>query len=318
MYAFNGSESLSLPASLGVSNRIPEIAFGIPDLEAYAQLTLVEVGTGEVKACVQATLSNGWSTRQPAVEWATAGLALFALLVAAWQSTRPHAVVPYRLLDLLHFYQTIAATALLSLNYPSVYRAFAVNFAWAMGLVSSPNSKLQASIDNMRALTGGNMANSSAGAAVGLVDRKLSPWNPSLLQIPSQSSSSQSLLADPSAIASPTSLRLAFGAFQQLSSSADQVQTVTNDSSNVLQAGVPIYVNSIHIGSANAFMTVFLVGLVAVAVALAVAALLYGGLYAANQFGWGKEKMRCRLKSSYPAYIRAWALRLVRSPFPPF
>ncbi|KAJ6475261.1 hypothetical protein C8R47DRAFT_1142811 [Mycena vitilis] len=318
-YTFNGSQSLSLPDSLGVSSKIPNIAFQIPDLEAFAQLTLIEVGgtsPGEVKACVQATLSNGWSTRQPGVEYSTAALALFALLVAAWQSIRPHAVVPYRLLDLLHVYQTIAATALLSLNYPSLYRAFAVNFAWAMGLVSSPNSKLQASIDNMRALTGGNMANSSAGAAVGLVDRRLSPWNTGLQIASSPSSFGQSLLADTSDVPAPTAVRLAFGPLQQLSS-VNEVQTVTDGSSNVLQAGVPIYVNSIHIGAANAFMTTFLVALIIVAIALAIAALLFGGLYAADRFRWGNDDTRYRLKSLYPAYIRAWALRLGLIGLPP-
>ncbi|KAJ7262283.1 hypothetical protein B0H12DRAFT_1105108 [Mycena haematopus] len=283
-YTFNGSQSLALPADLGVSNHVPSIAFSIPDLEAYAQLTLVDVNTGEIQACVQATLSNGWSTRQTGVEWATAALALFTLLVAAWQSISPHAVLPYRLLDLLHFYQTIAATALLSLNYPLLYRAFAANFAWAMGLVASSNSRLQRSIDTMRALTGGHLANSSSAAA--------------------------SLLVDTSATNStPTNLRLAFGAFQQLSS-VDEVQTVTDDSSNVLQAGIPIYVNSIHIATANAFMTVFLVGLIVVAIALGIAGLLYGLLYAMNRFQWGKEHTRYKLKSSYSAYIRAWALRL--------
>ncbi|KAJ7502727.1 hypothetical protein B0H11DRAFT_2187957 [Mycena galericulata] len=319
MYNFVGSQSISLPNSLGVSNRIPSIAFSIPDLEAYAQLTLVEVGTGQIKACVQATLSNGWSTRQPAVEWATAGLALFALLAAAWQSTRPHAVVPYRLLDLLHFYQTIAATAFLSLNYPSLYRAFAINFAWAMGLISSPNSKLQTSIDTMRALTGGNMANASAGAAVGFVDRKLSPWNTNL-QLPSSSSFTQSLFADTSSadtgMTNLTFNRIALNGIQQLTTTEGEVQTVTSDSSNILQAGIPIYVNSIHIATANAFMTTFLVSLIVVAIALAVAALAYGALYAANHFHWGTPEKRHRLKSSYLAYIRAWALRLSRRPDP--
>ncbi|KAJ7209480.1 hypothetical protein GGX14DRAFT_364546 [Mycena pura] len=304
-YTFNGSQSISLPDSLEVSNRIPEIAFRIPDLEAYAQLTLVEVGTGKVKACVQATLSNGWSTRQPAVEWTTAALALFTLLVALWQSTRPHTIVPYRLLDLLHFFQSIATTGLLSLNYPTLYRAFTVNFAWAMGLISSSNSKVQTSIDNMRALTGGNMANASSGATVGLVDRKLSPWDANL-QLPSPS-----FVQPPSVGAIPFLANLSL---RPVSGSSlrqfEQVQTVTDDSSNVLEAGVPIYVNSIHIATANAFMTTFLTALVVAAISIVVAALLYGALRAAKHFEWGTAETRRKLKLSYLPYIRAWVLRL--------
>ncbi|KAK7057257.1 TRP-domain-containing protein [Favolaschia claudopus] len=307
--SFNGSQSLPLPAELGVSNRVPAIAFRIPDLEAYAQLTLIEVGTGEVKACVQATLSNGWSTHQPGVEWATGGLALFTLLVAAWQSINPLSVLPHRLLHLMHFYQTIATSAMLSLNYPLLYRAFAVNFAWAMGLFFAPHSRLQHSIDNMRALTGGHLANSSSDAAVGLINRKISPWNTNIQTLVS-SPMTQSLLAEtPVNDAPPTSLLLAFGAFQQLNAVAE-VQTVTNDSSNVLQAGIPIYVNSIHIATANAFMTIFIVGLIVVAIALGIAALLYGLLYAAGRFSWVKQPTDHQLRSSYPPFLRAWALRL--------
>ncbi|KAJ6557200.1 hypothetical protein B0H10DRAFT_2121062 [Mycena sp. CBHHK59/15] len=308
MYDFNGSDSISLPEGLGVTNRFPAIAFRIPDLEAFAQLTLTEVGTGDVKACLQATLSNGWSTRQPAVEWATAGLALLALLSAAWQSAVHDAVIPYRLLDLLHLYQTIAATAFLSLNYPSVYRAFAINFAWAMGLISSPSLRIQHSIDNMRALTGGNMANASSGPAVGLVDRRLSPWND--IALSSTSSFTQSLLSQPaSSISTPSNLsfsRIALNSIQQL----DGLQTVTDQSSNVLQAGVPIYVNSIHIATANAFMTTFLIGLIAMTIALTIAGLAGGAIYAAGRFIGANRN--CGLIGCPPIMILAfyqWSLK---------
>lgn len=149
------------------------------------------------------------------------------------------------------------------------------------------------------------------------MDRSLSPWNTNL-QVPS-SSFSQSLLADTSATA-PTNLtfsRLALNGIQQLATTEGQVQTVTSDSSNILQAGIPIYVNSIHIATANAFMTTFLISLVVAAIALALAGFAYGALYAADRFAWGTEETRERLKSSYPAYMRAWALRLVCSTLPP-
>src|ERR1700683_4690106 len=101
MYNFSGADSIALPLSLGVASKIPGVAYKIPALEAFAQLTLVETTTGVVKACVQSTLSNGWSTHQTAVEWSTGGLALLALLSAIWQSHSPDALAPYRLLALL-------------------------------------------------------------------------------------------------------------------------------------------------------------------------------------------------------------------------
>ena len=86
VYVFNGSETLALPSSIKALDGLPKIAYKIPDLEAFAQLTLTEVGTGEMKACIQSTLSNGWSTHQPGVSWSIGGLAFVALFSAAWQS----------------------------------------------------------------------------------------------------------------------------------------------------------------------------------------------------------------------------------------
>lgn len=283
MYNFTGSSSVSLPNSLGVSGKIPGIAFKVPDLEAFAQLTLTEVTTGNVKACVQATLSNGWSTHQPAVEWATGGTVLAALLLAAWQSLSPEAITPFRLLDLIYLYQSIASTSLLSLNYPSTYRAFTLNFSWAIGLFpTSSSSAVQSSINRMRHLTGGKLADAAAGSAVGFVNRKLSPYN-----VPSSN----------------------FLAFSANASSQRDVQTVTAASSNVLQAGIPIYVNSIQIAAANAFMSVFICGLVLVASAAGVFLLAYGVLFVMGRLmtKWDSRVMSGRI---YRSFIYAWCFRL--------
>ncbi|KAF8070229.1 hypothetical protein FPV67DRAFT_1486684 [Lyophyllum atratum] len=275
MYNFTGSDSISLPESLGVQDRIPGIAFKIPDLEGVAQLVLTEVGTGQVKACVQATLSNGWSTHQTSVEWITGGVALATLLVSIWQSISPNAPLPFRLIDLLLLYQTIASSSFLSLNYPSTYRAFTLNFAWAMGLFStSPSSSLQTSIDRMRHLTGGKLANSTSASAVALVNRKLSPYN--------------------------------FLGYN--------TETVTTSSSNVLQAGIPIYANSLHIATANAFMTVFLCALILIACTLGVFILGFGLI---SILGDAHKERKTWLKSTYLSFIRAWGIRLALILFSP-
>lgn len=39
MYNFTGSDSIPIPSSLGVSDKIPSIAFQIPDLEAYGRFS---------------------------------------------------------------------------------------------------------------------------------------------------------------------------------------------------------------------------------------------------------------------------------------
>jgi hypothetical protein len=318
-YNFTGTDWLSLPKSLGVSHKIPSIAFKIPDLEAFAQFTLVEVNTGNVKACVQSTLSNGWSTRQTGVEWSTAILALIALFSAIWQSRTPDAVAPFRLVDLLLLYQSIAITSFLDLDYPSVYLSFALNFAWSLGLVfTSPSSSVQNTINRMRHLTGGNMADVSGVSPIGLVNRKLSPYNfPSFTSL---SHTPSSLLGRPSANVSilSTAIAPAFSPPSDLTSgmmqlTSGEVVTVTSGSANVLQAGVPIYVNSVFVATANAFMTVFICVLTLVAIALTTFSLGYLGLLALNSHRDKPAAHRADISRAYLPYLKAWSLRLVSS-----
>lgn len=319
-YNFTGSDTVPLPTSLGVNEMIPGIAFKIPDLEAYAQLTLTEVDTGTQKACVQATLSNGWSAHQRAVEWVTAGLGLLALLSAIWFSVSWDSIAPIRFVDLFSLYQWAAWTTLLDLNYPSVYRAFATNFAWAMGLFSaSADSPIQQSINNMRHLTGGAMADASGGSAVALVNRKLSPYNAfATFFVPGVAQLSQAkrgiLLAASNAstsYVSPATLGI-----KQLNS-AGAVQLVTSSSSNVLQAGIPIYVNYIGIATANAFMTIFLVALMLLAILLVALAAGYGIVSLGSRFGKFEHARFTELKVQYPAFARAWLLRVCLIVFTP-
>jgi hypothetical protein len=315
MYNFTGTDSIALPSSLGVSSRIPGVAYKIPDLEAFAQLTLVETTTGIMKACVQSTLSNGWSTHQLAVEWSTGGLALLGLLSALLQSHSPDALAPYRLLDLFYLYQSIATTSFLNLNYPSVYRAFALNFAWAMGLFAS--ATMQQSINDMRHLTGGNMADASEGSAVGLVNRKLSPYN----VLPTSSAISVSSLAThigklPQSFAAALSdfgtLNYAAGPLGNISELVvGGVATVTQSSANVLQAGVPIFANSLGIATANAFMTAFLLALIFIAIALGTLGLGYLAVVIILRIGVGKREQLMEIRYGFPAFARAWGFRIV-------
>ncbi|KAF9264267.1 TRP-domain-containing protein [Marasmius fiardii PR-910] len=322
---FHGQDSLTIPDSF--SSRIPAIAYKIPDLEAYAQLMLTETDTGRIRACVQATLSNGWSTHQTAVEWSTGGVAIATLLAAIWQSTSPDTPIPFRLIDLLSFYQSIAATAFLNLNYPSLYRSFALNFGWAMSLFTSSSDSVQNAIDNMRARTGGNLANSTSDSPVGLVNRKLSPWNANVAQLLGDSSTlaipevPRSFLTTVSNMTVDHSSPLSDLRLHQLASTGDDssgaVQTVTQDSSNVLQAGIPIYANSLHIATANAFMTVFICTLILIAITIFLFVVGYGALYVMERLNLGHGDNKLKLKYSYPSFVRAWSLRLALVMFSP-
>ena len=303
MYNFTGADTLTLPASLTIPH-IPAIAYKIPDLEGFFQLILTEVDTGDVKACIQATISNGRSAHQPAVEWATGGFALAALLSAGWYSVAsPEATVPFRFLELVYLYQSIASSSFLSLNYPSVYRAFSLNFAWAVGLIPSPT--LQNSINRMRHLTGGHLADATEGSAVGLVDRRLSPYDSPPIELLSRE------LATPFTDFSLSSVMDTVPAVRDTITGG--VQVVTAESSNVLQAGIPIYVNTIHIATANAFMTVFIFVLCMFAIAIVIFILGYGSIFALDHIHGRKNNGSLLHSFSCKSllFVRAWFLRLV-------
>lgn len=279
------------------------------------------MSTGALKACVQATLSNGWSAHQVAVEWATGGLALLALLSAVYHSFMPDTLAPFRLFDLLYLYQWAASTALLDLNYSSVYRAFSTNFAWAMCLFSaSATSSIQVSINNMRHLTGGNMADATGDSAVALVNRKLSPYN-AITSSAFTDTSNQDTVGSVENLWALTNMTTANyvspTSVKELSTVAD-VQLVTQSSSNVLQAGVPIYVNSVGIATANAFMTVFLVVLIIAAILLALLSVWYCILVATSQHGRWKEGYLADWRHRYSSFARAWLLRIVSVSHSPF
>ncbi len=316
-YNFTGADSITLPSSIDVQSFIPSIAYIIPDLEAFAQLTLTEVGTGKVRACVQSTLSNGWSARQKGAEWATGVIALLALFSAIGYSyMNPEALAAVRLLDVMYLFQTIAASGLLGLNYSSVYRAYASNFSWALGLFSmASSSSIQDSINNMRRLTGGNVDNSDAGqAAISLVNRKLSPYN----SPPQNFAISPQLLASAASLPSVDIKSFLSGTYDiPVANSAisnaniyvgGNVETVTQESSNILEAGIPIYVNVLGIETENAFMTVFLIVFILAAILLAVLGLGYLALLAFSRTSRGQQTAE-DAKARYPAFARAWALR---------
>lgn len=298
-YSFNGSDSLPLPDSLGVENKIPSIAFKIPDLEGFTQLKLVEVGTGAVKACVQATLSNGWSAFQPAVEWVTGGITLAVFLFALCQSLFSDSPLALRLIDLFHLYQTIAASAFLNVNYPSVYRSFTLNFAWSMGLLHS--NKIQSSINRMRHLTGGHMPDSPEESAVSLVNRKLSPYN--VADIASLSPAMKNLLSKVSDSDNQ------FSTIPQ----GSVVPTVTPASPNVLQAGLPIYANLMRIATANCFMTIFISILILIAIVGGVFALGYGLLILLEHSPLSERRRELceEFRFKYCSFCKSWTIRLV-------
>ncbi|KAF7792286.1 hypothetical protein EIP86_003322 [Pleurotus ostreatoroseus] len=316
-YNFTGADSITLPSSIDLNSYLPGIAYIIPDLEAFAQLTLTEVGTNDVRACIQSTLSNGWSIYQKGVEWATGAVALLALVSAVFYSWfSPETLTAVRLLDVIYLFQAIATSGLLALNYPIVYRSYTLNYSWVLGLFAmSPNSGWQKSIDNMRRLTGGDVDGSAdGGSAVSLVNRKLSPYNNFVIpqQLTAQASVQPSVdiaefISGNYTLSGPPVTDFTAVADANVLVGGD-VATVTAGSDNVLQAGIPIYTNDLGIQTTNAFMTAFFVALILALIVLGALALGYGILYAWTRSSWRRDTAQ-RALANYPTFARAWALR---------
>ncbi|KAG8934437.1 hypothetical protein FRC02_009905 [Tulasnella sp. 418] len=244
-YNLSGAGTIPIPE---FEDYIPGIAWIVPDLEAAAQLTLTRIETQEVVGCVQATLSNGHSLRQKSVGWAVGGLLLAMFSLSVILTTFQPAItllsessavstlqsLLYQWMSLLTLCQTIVASALLHLNYPIAYRSYAVNFSWAFGLFhSSPNSALQRSMQHLREHTGSNSAKEGVLEPIEFVDRQMSPYN------------------DISGL-----WKRVFEHRWHSKRQFIQPVTVTPEEVDRLQAGIPLYVNSIGIATGNSFLSV--------------------------------------------------------------
>ena len=303
MYNFIGEDSISLSRYLDVSSYVPAIAYKVPDLEAFVQLTLVEIGTGDVKACVQATLSNGWTTNEPGVEWATGAVAFLAFISALWQSRSPDSIAPYRFLDIIYLFQAIAASGLLNLNYPIVYRSFTFNFRWALGFFLAPS--FQTAINDMRNRTGGHL-DDATGNALALTNRRASPYN-AISNMPSvrfTSFAGDAVFSQMGDVPDLSNLtRTAVLA-------ATDVQTVT--STNTIKQGAPIWLTTVNVPEENASMNVFFVTLILFGAASAMVGITYLALRLLRNAGLGSSERFVSAEFNRVVFVKSWLLRLVR------
>jgi len=155
------------------------------------------------------------------------------------------------------------------------------------------------------------MADASSSSAVALVNRRLSPYNAvvtSLASYQTTNLASETLVALGN-FTTPGSILLDFPSSVQELDNSGTVQLVTATSNNVLQAGVPIYVEYVGIATANAFMTIFLVALILLAILSATLLLGYGVVVLVDQRMKSTDLFRRR--ELYPAFAYAWLLRVV-------
>lgn len=121
-------------------DRIPGIAYGVPDLDANVKVVINATSNPDVSlACVEANLSNGQTVDQKGVGWATAVIAGMALVASAVTSGLGHsntaAHVAANALSLFGYFQAQAIVGLTSVPLPPIVASWTQNFDWTMGII---------------------------------------------------------------------------------------------------------------------------------------------------------------------------------------
>ncbi|KAK9240447.1 hypothetical protein V1525DRAFT_394987 [Lipomyces kononenkoae] len=163
---FSASGSVAIPSQY--ASQVPSIAFSLPDLDGYAKLTISSSESQEEVGCFQSSISNGKTARQAPVTYASAAIAGAALAVSSL-AMLTHAALSSSssatsgsspgFADVVGWTQSMAMNGMMSVNYPTVYKAFSQNFGWSLCMI--PWSGMQQAIDTFRSHTGGNTTLSS-------------------------------------------------------------------------------------------------------------------------------------------------------------
>lgn len=159
--SFSASGSLTIPSD--DASMIPSIAFSIPDLDGQAILELKNADGDEV-ACIESEVTNGKTLQVAGVTYAAAAIVGSSLLLSGLSALSSagqpgSATSSPNFGEVMGWFQTLATSGMYSVQYPTVYRSFSSNFAFAGGLI--PWSSLQTSIDNFRNMTGGNLTDNT-------------------------------------------------------------------------------------------------------------------------------------------------------------
>lgn len=242
-----------------IISQIPNIAFGIPDIDSQATMQLKSKDSGDDLACITSQVSNGQSLSTAGVQYVAAGIAAGALGLGALSSLasagHPGAASSSPSFgEVIGWFQAMALNGMMSADVPGVYRSWSRNFAFSTGLIFI--EPMQVSIDNFREKTGGNLTESSVAFLK----------NATLVHVDQNQTLSK---------------RAASG-IQFLWARQDNIQTDTNapasaeDDSKIMHTvkGIQGFVEEYTIPDTNAFMTVLLIFAIVVA-AITVGILLF-------------------------------------------
>ncbi|KAG5289397.1 DUF907 domain-containing protein [Histoplasma ohiense] len=260
---FTAKGSQKIPSKF--AEKIPSIAFAIPDLQAHATMLLKSNDGGQTLACISSTVGNGKSLEAPAVSYAAAGVVGAALVLSGAAALvaggHPGAATSSPTFgEVVGWFHSMATNGMLSVNYPPIYRSFTKNFAFSTGLI--PWKQMQMSIDDFRNKTGGNLTNDNV-----------------------QFLENATLIFDEGSGTSSNAKRSLNSIFNSAGIAVREISTSINETStaggtedeggiNHVVKGIQAYVEMLSVPKSNTFMTVLLIFAIVVA-AIAVGILLF-------------------------------------------
>jgi hypothetical protein len=126
--------------SPSVVSQIPGIAYNVPDLDVQVKISINSTtGDRSMMACAQASLSNGKTVHQTAVEWTVGVIAGLGLTAGAIASDLGHwnraAHLAAYTLSLLGRFQAQAMVGATAVSMPPIVEAWTQNFQWSMGII---------------------------------------------------------------------------------------------------------------------------------------------------------------------------------------
>ncbi|KAK6189596.1 hypothetical protein LQW54_013100 [Pestalotiopsis sp. IQ-011] len=253
------------------ANKIPAIAFSVPDIAAMAQMSLTSLDDGTEVGCVQSEVTNGKTASVAAVSYIMAGVAGVALLAggvsavgAAFSGASAGAggaaAAPSPSFgEVVGVFQGFALNSMHSVDYPKVYKSFAKNFAFSTGLI--PWASMERSIDNFRNSTGGNLTEANFDFL----------QNATLVYSDGSTGTADSTLFRRAMNEFALSIRDISTSVNGTSTTGDN-STSTASSLRQAVSGIAGYVEDLAVPKANTYMTVLLI--VAILIAAIIVAIL--------------------------------------------
>ncbi|GME82668.1 unnamed protein product [Ambrosiozyma monospora] len=153
-------------------NKVPGIAYTIPDLDAYAQVQVYyddDTNYENPIACVQAVLTNGRTVQTLYAGWPIACISGFGLVVSAFVSILGHSATAAHIASnassLFVYFQFLAITSMMGVaRVPPIAAAWAQNFQWSIGIIKA--KFMQTMIYWYVQATGGDVTSTLANKSV--------------------------------------------------------------------------------------------------------------------------------------------------------